>query len=53
MRKIKAIKSLLQAAKMLSVMSFCVSFGDQKLNAPTLPINFAGACKCYLKNANP
>jgi len=32
-------------------MSFCVSFGDQNLNSPTLPLNFTGACKSYLKSA--
>jgi len=34
-------------------MSFCVSFDDQKLNAPTLPLNFAGTCKIYLKMLAP
>lgn len=34
---------------MLNVTSFWVSFGDQKLNVPTLPINFASTCKSYLK----
>ena len=56
MRKIKAFKTIVfseRATKALNVMNFCVSFDDQKLNAPTLPINFAGAYKCYLKNASP
>jgi len=32
-------------------MNFCVSFGYQNLNAPTLPLNFADTCKSYLKSA--
>lgn len=55
MRKIKACQnsyfSSARAIKMLNVMSFCVSFGYQRLNAPTSPINFTGACKSYLKSA--
>ncbi|ERJ30481.1 hypothetical protein UNSWCS_690 [Campylobacter concisus UNSWCS] len=38
---------------MLNMISFCASFGAQKLNAPTLQINFADACKSYLKMLAP
>jgi len=32
-------------------MSFWISFKDQNLNAPTLPLNFTDTCKSYLKSA--